>query len=94
MSRNTLSELFSLSFIWNLTVVYQRKTRGSTLVDMHAKGSSSKKDEGAKPEGIWDHSRDMSLGGRLMDDKTRSKMLQDAKSLGDRFGTGKSGGFL
>jgi hypothetical protein len=29
-----------------------------------------------------------------MDEKTRSKMVHDAKSLGDRFGTGKSGGFL
>jgi hypothetical protein len=36
----------------------------------------------------------MSLGGRLMDEKTRSKIVNDARSLGDRFGTGKSGGFL
>jgi hypothetical protein len=36
----------------------------------------------------------MSLGGRLMDDKQRQKLLRDAKGLGDRFGTGKSGGFL
>jgi hypothetical protein len=36
----------------------------------------------------------MSLGGRLMDEKTRNKMVKDARSLGDRFGTGKGGGFL
>lgn len=29
-----------------------------------------------------------------MDEKTRSKIVHDAKSLGDRFGAGKSGGFL
>lgn len=29
-----------------------------------------------------------------MDEKQRQKMLRDAKALGDRFGTGKSGGFL
>ncbi|KII86248.1 hypothetical protein PLICRDRAFT_164662 [Plicaturopsis crispa FD-325 SS-3] len=72
---------------------HTRKVRGSTLVDMHEKGSAPEAGDDAK-KGIWDHSRDMSLGGRLMDDKTRSKMLQDAKGLGDRFGTGKSGGFL
>ena len=51
-----------------------------------------------KPEekdlGIWDHARDMGLGGRLMDDDKRSKMLKEAKGLGDRFGSGTSGGFL
>lgn len=47
-----------------------------------------------KSKGIWDHGRDMSLGGRLMDDSTRNKMLRDARGLGDRFGTGTSGGFL
>lgn len=28
-----------------------------------------------------------------MDEKQRNKILADAKGLGDRFGTGKSGGF-
>lgn len=36
----------------------------------------------------------MALAGRLMDEKSRNKVLADAKGLGDRFGTGKSGGFL
>lgn len=53
-----------------------------------------KKDTDEPPPVIWDHSRDMSLGGRLMDDQQRQKLLRDAKGLGDRFGTGKSGGFL
>jgi hypothetical protein len=59
---------------------------------VHSK--TSKKEEDPKSNAIWDHGRDMSLGGRLMDDNTRNKMVRDAKGLGDRFGTGKSGGFL
>jgi hypothetical protein len=31
---------------------------------------------------IWDHARDMSLGGRLMDDKKRQGLVRDAKNLG------------
>ncbi|KAH7925689.1 hypothetical protein BV22DRAFT_417566 [Leucogyrophana mollusca] len=74
---------------------HTRKARGAALVDVHASGSKGKdEDDAEKPAGIWDHARDMSLGGRLMDDGQRKKMLQDAKSLGDRFGSGKSGGFL
>ncbi|EIW86084.1 hypothetical protein CONPUDRAFT_160938 [Coniophora puteana RWD-64-598 SS2] len=72
---------------------HTRKARGSALVDAHASSQSSKPDDGEPPV-IWDHARDMSLGGRLMDDSTRKKMLQDAKSLGDRFSGGKSGGYL
>lgn len=69
----------------------QRKQRGAALVDQHATVAKKSTDE---VPGIWDHSRDMGLGGRLMDDEKRSKMLKEAKSLGDRFGSGKSGGFL
>jgi hypothetical protein len=29
-----------------------------------------------------------------MDENTRNKIVKDARSLGDRFGTGNSGGFL
>jgi Protein of unknown function (DUF3752) len=47
-----------------------------------------------EPAGIWDHSRDMALGGRLMDEKDRRKAIQDAKGLSDRFGAGKGGSFL
>ncbi|KAJ3501937.1 hypothetical protein NLJ89_g9114 [Agrocybe chaxingu] len=71
---------------------YTRAKRGPALVDQHAsKVDTSEKKE---PPAIWDHSRDMGLGGRLMDEDKRNKMLREAKGLGDRFGSGKSGGFL
>ncbi|KAJ7744171.1 hypothetical protein B0H16DRAFT_995349 [Mycena metata] len=70
---------------------HTRKVRGSALVDMHARaGGGDEKDE---KKGIWDRDRDMALSGRLMDDDKRNKMLKEAKGLGDRFGTGKTGGF-
>ena len=55
------------------------------------RGDSGDKEE---PPAFWDHSREMALGGRLMDEKTRGKFIQEARGLGDRFGSGKSGGFL
>ncbi|EGN92959.1 hypothetical protein SERLA73DRAFT_190333 [Serpula lacrymans var. lacrymans S7.3] len=74
---------------------HTRKTRGPSLIDQHATLSSqpaaSSKDE---PSSIWDHTRDMSLSGRLMDDSARDKYVRDARTLGDRFGTGRTGGFL
>ncbi|KAJ7676469.1 hypothetical protein B0H17DRAFT_1080132 [Mycena rosella] len=71
---------------------HTRKTRGSALVDMHAK--AGKGEDGADDrKGIWDRDRDMALSGRLMDDDKRNEMLKEAKGLGDRFGTGKTGGF-
>ncbi|KAJ7592783.1 hypothetical protein C8J56DRAFT_778987 [Mycena floridula] len=70
---------------------HTRKVRGGALVEKHAK--EAKPDE-KEDKGIWDHSRDMSLGGRLMDDSQRTKLIRDAKGLGDRFGAGTSGGFL
>lgn len=73
---------------------HTRKTRSTALLDLHASSSSKDKDSEQKAEGIWDRDRDMSLGGRLMDEKTRSKIVQDAKGLGDRFGAGKGGGYL
>jgi hypothetical protein len=36
----------------------------------------------------------MALGGRLMDEKDRHKVIQDAKGLSDRFGASKGGSFL
>lgn len=44
--------------------------------------------------GIWDHQRDMSIGGRLMSDKQRQALIKEAGSLKDRFGSGKGGSFL
>lgn len=63
------------------------------MIDQHAETGKKTPGESEIP-GIWDHSRDMGLGGRLMDDEKRSKMLKEAKGLGDRFGSGKGGGFL
>ena len=62
---------------------------------MHGDKSKSKKggEEDEGPPAIWDHSRDMSVGGRLMDDKQRGKLIADAKSLGERFGKSTSGRF-
>ncbi|KAI0697147.1 hypothetical protein BC835DRAFT_1270798 [Cytidiella melzeri] len=75
---------------------YTKKNRGGTLVDQHAAKTAGKhKDDGDEgPPKIWDHGRDMALSGRLMDDSSRDKYIKDARGLGDRFGTGKSGGFL
>jgi len=74
---------------------HNTSSRGQTLLNMHsAKTKSEKKKDDEEPPAIWDHARDMALGGRLMDEKQRSKMIQDARSLSDRFGSGKRGGYL
>ncbi|KAI0638925.1 hypothetical protein C8Q77DRAFT_1078432 [Trametes polyzona] len=76
---------------------HTRKVRGATLLDQHKRVSAAKEAEKARegqedePPAFWDHGRDMALGGRLMDDKTRDKFIREAKGLGDRFGSGKSG---
>ena len=65
------------------------------MVDQHtAATEAKKKDEDEGPPVIWDHSRDMAIGGRLMDDDKRKQMLREAKGLGDRFSGGQSSGFL
>ncbi|KAG6848114.1 hypothetical protein H0H87_004082, partial [Tephrocybe sp. NHM501043] len=65
-----------------------QKLRGPALVAQHeASGKAAEKDK--EDLGIWDHSRDMSLGGRLMDDSKRAKLIREAQGLGDRFGSGK-----
>jgi len=63
---------------------YSRTKRGAALVDQHAAtvGTNS---AGKELPVIWDHSRDIGLGGRLMDDEKRGKMLQEAKGLGGLF---------
>lgn len=72
---------------------YTKNKRGGALVDQHATALAGQK-ESDEPPVIWDHARDMGLGGRLMDDGKRNKLLQEAKGLGSRFSTGKSGGFM
>ncbi|KZT51346.1 hypothetical protein CALCODRAFT_503650 [Calocera cornea HHB12733] len=67
--------------------------RTSSLLDMHASQyKGDKKDK--KDDVIWDHERDMSLGGRLMDDGKRKDIIKDARGLGGRFERGKTGGYL
>jgi hypothetical protein len=61
---------------------------------LHIKRKKEETHKKSGPSVIWDHERDMSLGGWLMDDKQRQKMLWDAKGLGECFGSGSSGGFL
>lgn len=74
---------------------HTRKARGSALVESHLeREKEEEKHIQSEPSVIWDHERDMSLGGRLMDDKQRQKMLRDAKGLGERFGSGRNGSFL
>jgi len=65
------------------------------LVNAHTQEETKrKKDAQEEPAAIWDHTRDMSVGGRLMDEKDRRRVIQDAKGLSDRFGAGKGGSFL
>jgi len=75
---------------------HTRRVRGAALVDVHIakEKETAIAGEGEKELGIWDHGRDMALSGRLMDDSKRNKMIRDARSLGDRFGSGSGGGFL
>lgn len=64
-------------------------------MDLHGKTATSSNDtKDSAPPAIWDRDRDMGMGGRLMDDKARSKLVKDAKDLGSRFGRSSSGGFL
>ncbi|RPD58488.1 hypothetical protein L226DRAFT_606824 [Lentinus tigrinus ALCF2SS1-7] len=79
---------------------HTKKARGPSLLKQHERVSAAKDAEKKRmgdedePPAFWDHGRDMAVGGKLLDDKTRNKFISEAKGLGDRFGSGKSGGFL
>ncbi|GJE97999.1 DUF3752 domain-containing protein [Phanerochaete sordida] len=75
---------------------HTRRARGAALLDQHSDrtAKTEKKKDGDEPPAFWDRDRDMALGGRLMDDSTRNKFINDARGLSDRFGSGKSGSFL
>ncbi|KAI0719076.1 hypothetical protein C8T65DRAFT_759921 [Cerioporus squamosus] len=79
---------------------HTKKTRGPSLLKQHERVSATdeaekkRKGDEDEPPAFWDHSRDMAVGGKLMDDRTRNKFISEARGLGDRFGSGKSGGFL
>lgn len=86
--------LFSMHFKATIDYPLKKKSRGASLVEQHSsKGKAGDEDEDSE-KAIWDHSRDMSLGGRLMDDHKRNRMIREAKGLGERFGSGKGGSFL
>lgn len=73
----------------------QKSSRGSSLVEMHTTSRPSKPSSAdSDAPGIWDHSRDMAVTGRLIDDATRNRMIRDARGLGDRFGSSKSGRYM
>jgi hypothetical protein len=80
------------SFNHTLTLLFvvQASARGESLVDAHTKESKKKKKDGDEPAptAIWDRERDMSLGGRLMDDSKRANTIKNAKGLGGRFAGG------
>ncbi|SGY61538.1 BQ5605_C007g04568 [Microbotryum silenes-dioicae] len=67
---------------------YNKSSRNATLLDQHAKSSKIKEKDDKVPPRIWDHDRDMSVGGRLLDDSKRSDMIKNARDLGGRFGGG------
>lgn len=74
---------------------HNSKSRKESLVDQHEKKKSKssagkRKGQEEEPQG-WDRDRDMSIGGRLIDDGKRKQMIEDAKGLGGRFG---SSGFM
>lgn len=73
---------------------YTARVRGPSLVQQHTSAFEKNKQDKDEPEMIWDHARDMGVGGLLMDDEKRSKFIKEARGLGDRFSSGKSGGFL
>jgi len=68
---------------------HNRKNRPESLLHMHAKNQEPPEPKSKKDEPIWDHSRDMALSGRLMDDKSRNKIIADSAGLSDRFGSSK-----
>ncbi len=70
----------------------QKVARPASLFEMHQAAQAQQPDK-EENDAIWDRDRDMGSGGRLMDQKTRSKLIQDAKSLGDRFGSSKRGAY-
>ncbi|KAI6138612.1 hypothetical protein BKA82DRAFT_27213 [Pisolithus tinctorius] len=69
--------------------------RDTALVDTYMEWVAQKKrDADEAPAAIWNHLYDLSIRGRLMDEKQKKQKLREARALGDRFGTGKSDEFL
>ncbi|KAF9779739.1 hypothetical protein BJ322DRAFT_1101622 [Thelephora terrestris] len=68
---------------------HNRKNRPESLLQIHAKHQDAPQPKSKKDEAIWEHSRDMALSGRLMDEKSRNKVIADSAGLSDRFGSSK-----
>ncbi|KAL7414220.1 hypothetical protein BDY24DRAFT_386244 [Mrakia frigida] len=77
--------------------LHNKANRSSTLLDMHSKAADDAKKSGKGaddgPPPIWDRDLHMNVTGKLMDDKSRTASIMDAKGLGSRFGHGKGGAF-
>ncbi|KIM32591.1 hypothetical protein M408DRAFT_62041 [Serendipita vermifera MAFF 305830] len=71
---------------------HNKVARPQSLFEMHQAAQANQPDK-EENNAIWDRDRDMGSGGRLMDQSKRSKLIQDAKSLGDRFGSSKRGAY-
>lgn len=68
---------------------HNRKNRPESLLQMHSKNQETPQPKSKEDEAIWDHSRDMALSGRLLDDRSRNKIIADSAGLSDRFGSSK-----
>lgn len=70
----------------------QESSRGASLLDQHA-AKKTDKDEDEGPPMIWDHDKMMGVTGRLLTDQERSKKINEARGLNDRFGHGRDGAY-
>ncbi|KAF9649083.1 hypothetical protein BDM02DRAFT_3114437 [Thelephora ganbajun] len=75
--------------IQKVVAEHNRKNRPESLLQMHAKTQETSQPKSKEDEPIWDHSRDMALSGRLLDEKSRGKIIADSAGLSDRFGSSK-----
>ncbi|KAN0060808.1 hypothetical protein ACQY0O_007467 [Thecaphora frezii] len=58
--------------------------------DKDADKAKQKRNAGTTAPVIWDRDAALGVGGKLMDEKSRGRMIQDAAALGSRFGSGSS----
>ncbi|KAG8835778.1 hypothetical protein FRC17_001172 [Serendipita sp. 399] len=70
-----------------------KTARSSSLLEMHQADRDAKQTMSSDHEAIWDRDRDMAIGGRMLDQTSRNKLIQDAKSLGDRFRASNRGAY-
>ncbi|KAG8758420.1 hypothetical protein FRC14_008247 [Serendipita sp. 396] len=63
---------------------FNKTARPSSLLEMHQVDRQTSQSTSER-DVIWDRERDMAIGGRSMDQTSRNKLIQDAKTLGDRF---------